>query len=515
MASRTSTKITSGKGALIYQNSSSTAQLVALHAASNSSSVNVPITVVLDTSASRPLNTEKFKWGTVGGNVVDIDTRHSGADTISNVQSNGGVLGTSSTPFNASNTGNASKLYFNYDPYMRVKPSEYGNPSDDVCDTVFLHQSTARYLTNTLSMAAGDWTSLVGTTNNSYYGNHQLSYYSAGVVFDHYTNTFHSIHSNSYTEFGIYCKGNDSWQTGTRTSDSQIYQAMGGSYDPTSYPTHGGFSASFKSPMLQADGGVFVTYLNPPSSSYDQLVITPAGRGVFNGTLPTDKTSVTTSSLVGSGNTQIDGGWNYKSVFAVSDNSFQWFKYNKNNDTYYFAFGGSSPGIWQMKYENMTYSSNSYGGQGGGPQGGAYESFSGGSWVKKGDMPVNEMSIPARVGQSLWISYDLNSGDALFSTNLYDWSTKAAYFAANGIDATYSAVFQDSAQTQYLLTSSGNVIQVTSGMENIPADGLLEKESSIGNYERSGLILNPGDCLYAGNGSQTAAVSFTVTEVAI
>ena len=46
--------------------------------------------------------------------------------------------------------------------------------------------------------------------------------------------------------------------------------------------------------------------------------------------------------------------------------------------------------------------------------------------------------------------------------------------------------------------------------------GLLEKSTAIGNYTRNGLVLNPGDALYADNDrASSTSVSFTVTEVAI
>ena len=90
-----------------------------------------------------------------------------------------------------------------------------------------------------------------------------------------------------------------------------------------------------------------------------------------------------------------------------------------------------------------------------------------------------------------------------------------SYFAANGIDFDRHFVSEDAAQTKYLVNAQGIVVQSLSGLDDIPQDGLLEKDAPIGTYERSGLVLNPGDCLYAANGSQAANVSFTVTEVAI
>lgn len=122
------------------------------------------------------------------------------------------------------------------------------------------------------------------------------------------------------------------------------------------------------------------------------------------------------------------------------------------------------------------------------------------------------MSIPARIGQSLWVSYVNNS--PYFSSDLYTWSDKAAYFAANGISLTHKFVAEDASQQKYYVNSAGSVVLMRTGLESMPKDGLLENDATIGTYERSGLIVNPGDCLYASAGD-AASVSFTVTEVAI
>lgn len=514
MASRTSTLIGNGKGALIYQNNTGAAQLVAINATSNSATTNVPITVMLDTSPTRTLNFDNVLWPASQGRLVDIDIPTKGSLIITNAQNSGGIMGSASgAPLISSSASTANRAFQNYDPYMRIKPSEYGNASDNVMSFAYFRtaNNTYNYRNDVLSLSTPEFQSLLdGTAGAIEDLQHGPNYYQRGVAFDHYTNALIGIQSNSYSEFMIFCPNSNQVNSGNRTSDSFLYSVLGGGYDPFSYMPHGSWANSFASPALQADGGVFTFYFRRPGQSNDTLAIVPAGRMAHGGNLPTDKSAINASGLSASGNTPIDASTSRYSYFNCSRDHFQWMKYNKSNDTYYFRFVN---GIYSWTYPNMTNTSNTQGSSGGGPTSQDPYTFSTGSWKKAGNGPAGQMSIPARIGQSLWVSWI--GGTPYFSSDLINWSDKAAHFAANGIDADRLFVAEDAAQTSYVVSASGNVVQVQTGLESMPQEGLLEKEAPIATYERSGLVLNPGDCLYAGNGSQAAKVSFTVTEVAI
>jgi hypothetical protein len=485
-----------------------------MNAASNSATVDTPITVILDTNPLRPLNQDKTRWAASTTRLTDIDVRNEGALIVTNAQEDGGILGSSTgAALVSSAVGTSDRAFQNYDPYMRVKPSEYGNASDNVASFAYFTNNRVHYRNNILDLSGADLaTCLMGQTPGFADNTYGLNYYQRGVVFDHYTNVSVSVDSNAYGDCTLFCPDNGTTSSGTRTSNHWIYTCLSGGYDWTSYPTHGSYSGSFKSPALQADGGVFTFYSVRPGQNYDVLGICPAGRRFHNGNLPADKSSINSGNLSVSGSTMIDNGTAAFCYFGqIDSNSFQWMKYNKSNDTYYFCF---TNGIYQFKYQNMTSSSSSQGLTGGGPSGQNPVTFSGGSWKKVSVPPGGgSMSIPARIGQSLWASWIGTS--AYFSTDLVSWSNKLSYFAANGIDSDRHFVSEDAAQTKYLVNSQGAVVQLLSGLDDIPQDGLLEKNAPISTYERSGLVLNPGDCLYAANDSQAANVSFTVTEVAI
>ena len=514
MASRTSTLVGLGKGALIYQNTTGAAQLVAINATSHSTTSNVPITVMLDTSPSRTLNSDNTLWQATTGRVVDIDIPLKGQVIVTNAQNQGGVLGSSSgTPLVSNSTGTADRAFQNYDPYMRIKPSEYGNATDNVMSFLYYRSGNSQYhyRSNVLDLGSADFLSIIsGSAGAIQNMAHNPSYYNRGAAFDHYTNTIIAINNNSYSEFICFCPDSNSVSSGNRSSDSFLYGALSGGHDPQTYMPFGSYSNSFPSPACQADGGVFAFYFRRPGTTNDTLAICPAGRRAHNGVLPADKSSINASQLAAAGNTPIDQSTSAYSYFNCTRDHFQWMKYNKNNDTYYFRFVN---GIYSWKYENMTNTSNGQGSSGGGPTSQDPYTFSGGSWKKEGAGPAGQMSIPARIGQALWVSW---VGIApYFSTDLISWSNRATYFAANGIDADRHFFAEDAAQTRYLVSSTGAVVQALTGLESMPQEGLLENQAPIGTYERSGLVLNPGDCLYAGNGSQAVSVSFTVTEVAI
>ena len=64
MASRTSTLVGKGKGALIYHNNTANAQLVTINAVANDGVSNPKISVILESDATKSLNLEVLQgWG--------------------------------------------------------------------------------------------------------------------------------------------------------------------------------------------------------------------------------------------------------------------------------------------------------------------------------------------------------------------------------------------------------------------------------------------------------------------
>ena len=150
MASRTSTLVQATKGALLYHNNSSKAQLVTIHGVSNTSTANPAVTIVLNTGNDAQLNYEKQQF-TVGtaGNTVSLGIGTGGLSAFANTQNSYSYLGdTSGSSFKGNN--DYYDRYLLADPWMFVKPSEYGNKDD----------KTLAYVGTMSNQYAGAWNNI-------------------------------------------------------------------------------------------------------------------------------------------------------------------------------------------------------------------------------------------------------------------------------------------------------------------------------------------------------------------
>lgn len=531
MASRTSTLVQATRGALLYHNDSTKAQLVTIHGVSNSTTDNPQVTLVLNNNAAAPINFEIAQFDLAGaGNLVNLGVYGGGVNAFSNTQSSFSYLGNpAGTPYAGSVNVNNDAYTFRFqhvDPWMFSKPSEYGNVNDN----------TLQFVGPTASRDLGAWhniaddvrtgsfslESVLSGQNNDYDINSGVSYDNRGHCYDQHTQTAITIHSNAYMSGGVYRRQNG-WATGNSTSSSILYgRVLNGSYDIENYFVANDRLNSW-SPGLSSDGGVFVVNFQHYSQSYHRTAFHPGPRALYGGTLPTDHAITDSSNLALGSNQGIDdmlsdstSRMSYIQTASSTNDEFQWFKWNKAVDKYYVCFksgtgNGAHSGIWEVGYDQLTDNPWSEGNiAGGGPNG--QNQYSANGWTKVGEYPVPQTrrcTIPSKVGANLWLIYDDNSV-AYFSEDLKTW-TAASSFIAGG----YAIKNQNSAGVDFFRKSDGSVITTTTGIAEMSQAGLLEKNTAIGNYTRSGLVLNPGDCIFTENHDTSNSVSFTVTEVAI
>ena len=527
MASRTSTVVNRGKGALIYHNDSTSAQLVTINAAAQDGVSNPKISVILDSTATNLLNQEVLHASTGGISGMGIDLAVLTTGTADNIVTVGQNAGSYMADRNASNFASHSQphAYQFVDPWFWHKPSEFGNASDAAGH--YIGRSNSDGYVGVWNNAVGDvkagtYTkkSLYEASNSGYSVHKSQSYYQRGFAFCQYTLSFMSLQNSGYMSAGVARPADNAVSDVNGTSGSPAYQVLmnGTGQDPYNYPSH--TTRQIKhSPEMMAEGGVFIlNYQNPSSNSESRVHLCVTGRGQHGGALPTDHSATNSSALASNPSlsslvsTAADcTGW-----FATERGSFQWMKYNKANDKYYYCFKHSTAanaGIYELPWKSHTSNANTnIGTDGSGPYNVQPHSFS--SFVKVGDYPISNTqstSIPAKVGANLWLMYDLTSGFAYFSENLGTWTPATTY-----LDGAYIIKNQDVNGADYLLKSDGTVVQVSTGLAQMSQAGLLEKGTAIGNYTRNGLVLNPGDALYADNDrASLTSVSFTVTEVAI
>lgn len=525
MAGRTSTLLNAEKGALLYQNNTTKQQIVTVNAVSNTATANPTLSLVLDTDANRTLNFEKnlytLQAGAASANLIDLDILNEGANPVFNTQLNSfSVMGDSSGGYTSENSSYWDVRWQHIDPWMYIKPTDYGNPTDDQMMLAIPYSSTFRLYNNFKSarsgLSAGGLASYFNhqTTPANSDNSHSLSYYQSGVTVDHYTHTYVGVNASGYLSFGVMGNfSNAALANGNRSSDGFLYNVHGSSFDPKNYHS----STNSTSPFLSSDGGVHViNSIRWNSNTNAYLFIIPA-RGYY-GSLPADKTQLTgMPTAVSDGtyglNMPINTTTGY-SRFNTPANAFQWMKYNKTNDKYYFCFKHSTSeyaGIWEWEWTDMTITANQYWGTtNNGPNGNTYYSHTQGSWKRVADYPLasttDSMPTPSKIGANLWVSNA--SGDALYSTDLKTWKSSSDYFTGAG---EYLNVNTDLAGAKfYVASGSSSVVRPVSGFEDIPAAGRLEYKTAVGNFSRNGLVINPGDCLYAENGDLAASLSISV-----
>ena len=526
MASRTSTIVQAKKGALLHTNASSSAQLISINAVSNTTTVNPKLSLLVHNSNNAQLNFAENKYNISWiDRTIDIDIPNNGATIVQNTQNGFTYLGQGGTAFDSTGVNSAWSIRFqNYDPWMLQKPSEYGNANDNICGFGHVYANQANYINNVLDTKA-NFASYFQLNGNNADRNiaRGITYTNRGIVIDQHTGAFFGVNNSNYTSAGMFIVGGGTASDGSRSTDGQLYQAMGGATDPVTYSSN-----SYTRPHMVADGGV-ICVSNWRNASTDYLAIFPFGRGEWGGTLPADKAAWTSNS---DGSAFLSSPANfpytsYSSWLQIASGAFEWMKYNRATDKYYFCFSigtGDEAGIWEVEWGKFSQTAVAgWGDEGAGPNsqslGSSPNATQFSKWTKVAEFPagVTKMTIPAKIGSSLWVSYSVNANYAgnepLFSTDLKTWKTASEF-----IDGAY--VFQantaDSPEKTYLVDSTaGKVVEVVTGFANIVQSGLLEKETEIGNYTRNGLILNPGDSVYAENLDLAADISITITEVAI
>ena len=537
MASRTSHLVNPEKGVLLYENTGTKAELISVHAVSHDGTKNPALSFAIDTNNSRPLNFEKSLYSLTfafvdGTRLVDLDTQNSGKAPVFDRANSTSLMGDNNGAF--SQGSEWANRFLSVDPWMTVKPEEYGNASG-TCSLLTWGTDNSNqwyYYDNILDDRAG-----ASDPNGYYYffdpdnnvANHTstsgISYYNRGWAADQYTNMFMGWNSNAYMTFGGVWDGTG-YGDGNRSSDSTIYQRYGTSFNSASYES----TSNTHSPLIYADGGVFVINLRRYNSTSNSYVHVFPIRYYF-GDLPADKSTIS----INNSQLYIDGGGhNYSNVISSSANwhsyfsspagAYQWHKYNKANDKYYFCFKHSTlsyAGIYEWEWVDMTGGNSiSYGAMtnltGNGPGGTNFWSHSQGSWSRVADYPLSSstanMGIPYKVGENLWISQSDNG--SYYSTDLKTWQTASSFFS--GINSLYVVANHGaSGEKFYGKVNTPNIVRPTSGFSDVPTAGLLEKNTPVGNYSRTGIVLNPGDCIYSENGDLATALSITVNAVDI
>lgn len=518
MAGRTSTILTPNSAQNLYTNETSGAVVCTVNGVSTVSTENPPFSLKLSDDNNVSLNYSQPVFtapASYQARVISIDKPNSGLYPFYRPsQGMGTIGGPDGTSYVATSTSAnyVQKYWSQLEPYMLTNPTEYGNALGE-CRYSGAHSGQNYWvkdirtkldsLPDLFNAATHAW------STSGYDYSQSMGNDGAGSVMDFHTGVWISWHTNAYMSCGRYTTSQGS-QSSNRSTDSFYYQYTGSGYNPTSY-----FNNTNNSPFACADGGVIVNnFVRPTATSVSRVVIVPV-RAIFpGGTLPADKFKDAPLDNA-NWNSFISSSANWNCYFQTEAHSFQWMKYNKTDDLYYFCFKGANAetsGIYSFTWQQMTGSANAaYGLTGSGPQNHDPFTFTGAStWKRVANYPLSdttaEMSMPAKIGPDLWVSH---AGDVpYYSTDLKTWTAQSSYFT--GTLSEFNFIEQDAATNSFYGTvGTAEIKQPVTGFATI-LGGDLEASTPIGNYSRNGIVLSKGDSIYGENSSKTASISTTV-----
>lgn len=480
-----SVRVNTGNAAKLYTNNSGKTVAASLVATSLSKTANADLSICVDTEGSAVLNyvVNDRIIASGGGNKKTIVYDGSGAVGFNNGDTSWHANYGSRMRYETSSgwaAGGSSNHFHNHylrvDPYYLTNPEEYGRSSPEAAildsSSVYYHKSIDK------GSIGESYKHLytTGSTGSSF--SRSLGYYNRGFIFDPYTSeNAHmiavSVNDNSYMSMTwIESSGDTSW-TGdkSRTSDSMIYQNSGGGHNPSSY------SHPWYAGMMWLEKGVLCTQSSHSGSS-DQVRFSNSRKSgyAFSNNYFIYHNESTSYSI-----TRV-------SSYGI-DNPIGWFKYNPNNDKYYLMIrGGSYEGIHELTLDAL--------------EGGSKSASSFGT--KVANIPHAKMATPVRIDKELWYSVD-DSGEGWFTPDFISWTKTGDYLAQFTSDSSVLQMSKYSSGHKVFLQPNGQLYYSMTGFTDLNQSGILEYQTTTGNYERTGLVLSPGDSIYVENSTEGEA----------
>lgn len=371
------------------------------------------------------------------------------------------------------------------DPYFLINPSSYGKTKASLPLKYGTASSSAVWRTyddlNTFTGAQFAAALQNRTTGLSSYSYSRSSSYSN-----------HGGSNDLYSYYVMNCRadsGMEVFDTKTgqaitySTSNSLIYQYVGANYID-------GFTHYWYAPRIMGSNGLFLIQTTGYTGS--SFVIADVDLAISLGSI--NKTLGWTSTA--SNATWWALGW------SSGDFHVGWFEYNPNTDRYYLEYinpnDSANHGIYSVSRADLRALASR----------GTAKTYSRTDSLAFGfrfegkpawrSIPSNVMR-PLRINESLWWTADA-AGNAYTSSDLSTWTAATTSLPTLGYPNGATIVTPVS-DTSFLYASSGvaDVSEFDSGYTGVSDTAVLEYNTSINNYQRTGLVLNNGDKLYAQN----------------
>jgi len=497
-----SAKILPGRSALIYDNTSGLPASVNVQATALSSTSNTDIGLAID-SATVSLNQTSTATTIAAGSVSQ---QIYWLDPLSNTDP---LKIDFITNQNESNTGNYPISYWDgttftkpasgyygamqpekVDPYFLTNPTDYGKTKASLF-LPFMYNTTAanrRYRNYTL-------TSLTGTQFRNLMLHSDPGSTAYTVSFDN-TTTGYGGSSDMYSDWMI---------SQTAGSNSYIYNvgaATQGSGAIWTTLTGGAASAStvqhyWYAPRVMGSNGLFL------------FQATGVNTSVFGICDPDYALTLglSLSAAIANAPTASAAWWQLNASSSV--NQVSWFVYDPATQRYYFEY---IPGnrIYSISRSELRALANR-GTSGSYAVSTVCRVHNPTPWRTAGAYAMQ----PIRLAKSLWWTVS-SASIAYVSTNLIDWDVATTYFPAQSYPASTfhitplanAAVPGTSIQYLYMQNATANISRFNSGYGSVSDSSVIEFDTTINNYQRTGIVLNAGDKLYAQNYG-SVAVSVT------
>tara|TARA_R110002073_G_scaffold269730_1_gene432919 strand:+ start:191 stop:1732 length:1542 start_codon:yes stop_codon:yes gene_type:complete len=513
MAGRSSLSINKGNAGKVYTNTTGGSVVASIHMVSSDSTKNPTANIAVSSNATTPLNFTAVKYALAQNatpKTIDADIKSTVVGTNVLGVSTAASMATRMTLNNAQGSSSASDSYSGQhmyiDPYFLTNPEAYGKTAA----THIIRGNNYAYLKADITTDRSQFSTYLNGTSVSGAGTNQGSrsfdYYDAGGCACTYTDTFINFNTNGYMSGGgFYDTTSDVTQN--RTSDSAYY-GVHGALNPNSY--------KYNHPMkvdMASDAGLFVYGMSGnwgPNTQYRMGMISAnkwktgadwdgvTWQNYTNGASNQSANFVhNTESWVNSFLVQNDGGY-----------LMSWMKYNLATQKFYCNMQGTgnNKGIYSFNHNDAfpgsgVNSSNQLG------------SFTNFMTLEPTSSITGLTTEPMRIGATLWQVVDA-SGTALYSTNLIQWVTAAVFTG----QATATALFHDAllGKNSFIQgSSSSSLLSGDTGYSALDASGHLENGVGVGVYERNGLILNSGDCIYIENTDASTNIQATVMFVEV
>lgn len=486
-----SAKINPVNAALLYSNTSGSQAVINIQATGLSSTTNANLALAID-SATVALNQTTTATVIPSGDMSQIVY---GLDTLSN---NRPLRYEFFSNTNDNNSGDYPASYWNGSAWFRPGTGFYGAPNDQKIDPYFISTPSAygkvlaelpvaiRYNTsnqnlrfryhNVGTMTGQQFanTQQFADPGTSYTGTYNASYGGFGWSADPYTDYFIGVGDQGYMESakvaGTVTNSN------SFTSNSVMYSLFSGQpvYNYLHY---------WSAPRIMGSNGLFI--MQPTGYSNSQFGIGDIELAASLGNSGYAYQWTSTASQA--------AWWYIGSPAGTNEGMVGWFEYNPNDQRYYFEYVVPSyRNIYSFSRATLLAFTNR----------GTSQSYNFASFTTShgaGPWGTSFVRRPLRIGASLWWTAS-NNGSAYVSTDLKTWVLATTYFAANGYAAnTFNAAQVNNTSYLYAQVSTANISKFESGYLGVSETAVLEYNTSISNYQRTGIVLSNGDKLYAQN----------------